>query len=429
MAATGFTPISLYYSATASAVPLAANLTAGELALNTNDGKLYYKNSSNVVTLLAGATAGPAGGANTQVQYNSSGALVGSANLTFNGTTLTAAGLAGPFNGTVGATTASTGAFTTLSASSTVSGTGFSTYLASPPAIGGTAAAAGAFTTLSASSTVSGTGFSTYLASPPAIGGTAAAAGTFTALTYNTTFTGGTGIVNLGSGQFYKDASGNVGVGTTSPSKKVEVFASANSLQIESVVRNDQSGTGVAAIGFNVSASAASETTSTKAGIGLVRTSSYGVGPLAFYVNSTTSAGDFTTADERVRIDTGGNLLLGTTTSPAGSKELVLGGDYIEGVVAIGSSGTAKTIALTNGTVQTVTLTGNCTFTMPTAVAGKSFTVILSTGAGSFTATFTSVKWPANTAPTITTTASRWDILSFISDGTNWYGNYAQAYA
>jgi hypothetical protein len=57
MAASGFTPISLYYSATASAVPLAANLVAGELALNTLDGKLYYKNSSNVVTLLA-STAG-----------------------------------------------------------------------------------------------------------------------------------------------------------------------------------------------------------------------------------------------------------------------------------------------------------------------------------------------------------------------------------
>jgi hypothetical protein len=52
----------------------------------------------------------------------------------------------------------------------------------------------------------------------------------------------------------------------------------------------------------------------------------------------------------------------------------------------------------------------------------------LSTGAGSFTATFTSVKFPSNTAPTITTTASRWDILTFVSDGTNWYGNYAQAY-
>jgi hypothetical protein len=102
--------------------------------------------------------------------------------------------------------------------------------------------------------------------------------------------------------------------------------------------------------------------------------------------------------------------------------------NYTEGVVVIGNTGTAKTIDLTSGTVQTATLTGNCTFTMPTATAGKSFVLILSTGAGSFTATFTSVKWPSNTAPTITTTASRWDILTFVSDGTNWYGNFAQAY-
>ena len=89
MAQTGYTPISLYYTTTAAAVPTAGNLVAGELALNTNDGKLYYKNSSGVVTLLAGATAGPAGGSNTQVQFNSSGALAGSANLTFDGTNLT----------------------------------------------------------------------------------------------------------------------------------------------------------------------------------------------------------------------------------------------------------------------------------------------------------------------------------------------------
>ena len=52
--------------------------------------------------------------------------------------------------------------------------------------IGATTASTGAFTTLSASSTVSGTGFSTYLASPPAIGGTAPAAGSFTTLTAST---------------------------------------------------------------------------------------------------------------------------------------------------------------------------------------------------------------------------------------------------
>lgn len=107
---------------------------------------------------------------------------------------------------------------------------------------------------------------------------------------------------------------------------------------------------------------------------------------------------------------------------------LTLSGQYTEGVVGIGNSSTAQTLSLTNGTAQTVTMTGNCTFTMPTAVAGQSFILIISTGAGGFTGTFTSVKWPSGVAPTLTVAASRWDILTFISDGTNWYGNYAQAY-
>lgn len=54
----------------------------------------------------------------------------------------------------IGGTTAAAVSATTLSASGTVSGTGFSNYLASPPAIGGTTAAAGSFTTLTTSSTV-----------------------------------------------------------------------------------------------------------------------------------------------------------------------------------------------------------------------------------------------------------------------------------
>ena len=111
------------------------------------------------------------------------------------------------------------------------------------------------------------------------------------------------------------------------------------------------------------------------------------------------------------------------------TNNLTLSGQYTEGVVAIGNSTTAQTISLTNGTLQTCTLTGNCTFTMPTAAAGKSFTLILSTGAGGFTAAFTGVKWGSGTAPTITVTATRWDILTFVSDGTNWYGSFAQAFA
>jgi hypothetical protein len=105
--------------------------------------------------------------------------------------------------------------------------------------------------------------------------------------------------------------------------------------------------------------------------------------------------------------------------------------NYVETVVAIGNSGTSQTLALTNGTVQTVTMTGNCTFTMPTATAGKSFILIaVQDGTGSRTATFTSVKWAGGTAPTLTTTATTGrDILTFVADGTNWYGTYAQAFA
>ncbi len=44
-----------------------------------------------------------------------------------------------------------------------------------------------------------------------------------TNISYTGTLTGGTGVVNLGSGQFYKDASGNLGVGTTSPGFKLDV--------------------------------------------------------------------------------------------------------------------------------------------------------------------------------------------------------------
>ena len=147
MAQSGFTPISLYYSSTGAAVPSAGNLVAGELALNTNDGKLYYKNSSGVVTLLAGATSGPAGGSTTQVQYNNAGVLAGITGATTNGTalTLTAPVLGTPasgtvtnltgtasinINGTVGATTAAAGAFTSLTASTTLGVTGVSTLTA-----------------------------------------------------------------------------------------------------------------------------------------------------------------------------------------------------------------------------------------------------------------------------------------------------------
>jgi len=57
MAQAGYTPISLYYSTTASAQPTSGNLVAGELALNTLDEKLYFKNSAGTVKLLASSAS------------------------------------------------------------------------------------------------------------------------------------------------------------------------------------------------------------------------------------------------------------------------------------------------------------------------------------------------------------------------------------
>jgi len=90
MAQTGYTPISIYYSSTATNVPTAGNLVAGELAINTADGKLFYKDSAGVVQVI-GTKGGVGTSSTTQVLYNSSGLVVGSANMTFSGTTLTLA--------------------------------------------------------------------------------------------------------------------------------------------------------------------------------------------------------------------------------------------------------------------------------------------------------------------------------------------------
>ena len=104
---------------------------------------------------------------------------------------------------------------------------------------------------------------------------------------------------------------------------------------------------------------------------------------------------------------------------------------YLETAPAIVNSSTSQTIALASGTVLSYTLTGNCTFTMPTATSGTSFIVrLIQDATGSRTATFTGVKWPGGTVPTITTTASTGvDVLSFVCIASVWYGNAAQAFA
>lgn len=108
-----------------------------------------------------------------------------------------------------------------------------------------------------------------------------------------------------------------------------------------------------------------------------------------------------------------------------------------ESVIALGTVGASATISVANGTTITATLTASTTttFTLPTPGAGKSFTIYVTqvgsgtAGNAAWSTPSGSVKWPQQgSAPTISTTNSRVDIFSFVSNGTNWYGSYIQNY-
>lgn len=119
--------------------------------------------------------------------------------------------------------------------------------------------------------------------------------------------------------------------------------------------------------------------------------------------------------------------LVGTTDSQTLTSKTIEAGTFTNGYTeetVTANTGTAYTIDLVNGSVQILTLTGNVTYTFPTATAGRSFLLIEKQDAtGSRTVTWpAAVKWPSGTAPTITSTASRSDLFGFTADGTNWIG-------
>ena len=89
-----------------------------------------------------------------------------------------------------------------------------------------------------------------------------------------------------------------------------------------------------------------------------------------------------------------------------------------------GNSGTADTIDWTLSNKQKSTLTGNCTFTF-TAPPGPCSLILklVQDATGSRTVTWpATVHWSGGTAPTLTTTASKVDLISFYYDGTTYFG-------
>ena len=69
MSATNYTPIYLYNSGTATNTPSAANLGAGELAINYADGKLFYKDGSAAVQVIGWKTTPTTAGGTGLTRY------------------------------------------------------------------------------------------------------------------------------------------------------------------------------------------------------------------------------------------------------------------------------------------------------------------------------------------------------------------------
>ena len=100
----------------------------------------------------------------------------------------------------------------------------------------------------------------------------------------------------------------------------------------------------------------------------------------------------------------------------------------------VANSGSAYTVNFSTSSITDLTLTANTTLTFPTATAGAQGTLLITQDAtGARTVTWpTSIRWASGTAPTLTATAAKTDVISFLAVGTYWLGfvggqNYTRA--
>jgi hypothetical protein len=158
----------------------------------------------------------------------------------------------------------------------------------------------------------------------------------FANLAYTGTLTGGTGVINIGSGQIYKDASGNVGIGLT-PTYKLDVSGEAR------ISSNIHFGSNDNLLYQSASDSVALRISSTPSYLGFKDVSGT---PLINGSGGTLLLG--TAGTERMRIDSSGNVGIGVTST---SSKLEVYGSVVNTMSNAGAED-AATVTITNGDVS-----------------------------------------------------------------------------
>lgn len=99
------------------------------------------------------------------------------------------------------------------------------------------------------------------------------------------------------------------------------------------------------------------------------------------------------------------------------------------GAQAVTVTGLLQTVSLANGNVLDITLNSTTTFTFTNPTIGTYILKLTQGVGGGFLVNWpVNVIWSGGTAPTLSTTAGKIDIITLIYDGTSYYGNYSLNY-
>jgi hypothetical protein len=112
-----------------------------------------------------------------------------------------------------------------------------------------------------------------------------------------------------------------------------------------------------------------------------------------------------------------------TATEYNNLRKDTLLGTKLYGTDTDGATVTFDMSDITKGDVRTVTLAGNRTLAVSNVAVGQRFTLALKQdGTGTRTVTwFSGISWPGAVVPTLTTTAAKYDVFSFICIASNTY--------